>query len=111
MYHSKTSIAFGSGHDLCISLIDLEKCESTIYSYQMPTNVLIDRDKFMAGSRDKWKITELEVFLISEPVEDERYLEIVTSLVNIAHSELPIEVQWVLRPDDFTPEPIEQIIE
>ena len=34
----------------------------------MPPNVHIDRDKFLSGQRDKWDVTELEVFLIPEPI-------------------------------------------
>jgi len=34
----------------------------------MPTNVHIDRDKFLSGKWDKWDIVDLEVFLIAEPI-------------------------------------------
>lgn len=33
LYHSRTMLAFGSGFDLCLNLIDLKKSESAMYSY------------------------------------------------------------------------------
>lgn len=38
LYHSRTMIGWGAGHDLTLNLIDLNKCESVLYSYQIPVN-------------------------------------------------------------------------
>lgn len=67
----------------------------------MPPNVHIDWDKFLSGQRDKWDVTELEVFLIPEPIQEDRYIEVLTNLINLAHKELPTEVQKILWPLDF----------
>ena len=66
-------IAFGSGFDMCINLIDLKKSESAMYSYFMPRGLGQDVDKFLAGKRDKWSIEELEVFLVIDPLPEPRY--------------------------------------
>ena len=66
-------IAFGSGFDMCINLIDLKKSESAMYSYFMPRGLGQDVDKFLAGKRDKWSIEELEVFQVIDPLPEPRY--------------------------------------
>ena len=68
-------IGWGAGHDLALNLIDLGKCESAMYSYQMPIQSGLDVDKYLAGRREKWGIEELEVHLIEGPIAQSRYPE------------------------------------
>ena len=84
MYHARTQLAFGSGFDLSLNLIDLKKSESAMYSYQMPIGTGLDVDKFLAGKRDKWDIQEIEVYKILDPIEHPRYTENRQSLIVMA---------------------------
>ena len=84
LYHSRTMLAFGSGFDLCLNLIDLKKSESAMFSYQMPIGMGQDVDKFLTGRRDKWDIEELEVYKLIDPIEQPRYAENRQSLIVMA---------------------------
>ncbi|CAI2360886.1 unnamed protein product [Moneuplotes crassus] len=80
LFHSRISYAFGSGHDLSINLIDLKRCESALFSYEMPRSSTTDANKFLAGRRDKWDVEDLEVFLLDNPIHQNRYESMKNSL-------------------------------
>lgn len=102
LFHSRTSYGWGSGHDLSINLIDIKRCESAMFSYQMPYNCQVDASKFLAGKRDNWVIDELEVFMIEDPIKEPRYQNLTTSLVFMASEEL--EMRSVHSDEETTQE-------
>jgi len=88
LFHSRISYAFGSGHDLSINLIDLKRSESALFSYTLPKSSTTDANKYLAGRRDNWDVDELEVFLIKNPIKQNRYESMKTSLHYMAKGKL-----------------------
>ena len=86
LYHSRTMLAFGSGFDMCLNLIDIKKSESAMFSYTMPVKLGQDVDKFLTGKRDKWEVEELEVFKVIDPIDNPRYVQNRQNLIVMAQN-------------------------
>ena len=94
LFHSRIGFGWGSGHDLSINLVDLSRSESTIFTYtpfsqsQPPglNPTQIDSSSFLAGQRDNWEFSEIEIYKVLGPIEESRYGVNTKSLHTIALS-------------------------
>jgi len=101
LFHSRISYAFGSGHDLCINLIDLKRSESSLFTYNIPKGSTTDANRYLAGRKDNWDVQEFEVFLLQDPIKMSRYEIMTNSLHYMAKAQLisegisTQEIEWV----------------
>jgi hypothetical protein len=91
LFHSRISYAFGSGHDMSVNLIDLKRCESSLFTYELPKGATSDASRYLAGRRDNWDVDELEVYLIHGPIKLSRYEAMTNSLNYMAKAQLMSE--------------------
>ena len=58
----------------------------------IPKNTSTDANRYLAGKRDGWEVDEFEVFLVENPIKENRYDDIKTQLVHMAKDQLIVYV-------------------